>query len=252
MTAIIVDDEPRSHEALKSLLETHHPDISILASSFSVAEGYDQLLKYQPDIIFLDIELPDGLGFDLLRQLKEPEYPVIFITAHQQYAITAIEFGAFGYLMKPFQVDKLADAIEKVKRSIKDQTAKDQIELLLQTLTQEKEKKLPTRMSISTIEGIFFFEIKNIIYIKAEGNYSIFIIEGQKKKIISSTPFGYYTKKHFAPYREFQKTHRSYLVNLHHVVHFNRAESYLLMSNGDKVNVTRDNRGPFLDGMAGI
>ncbi len=252
MTAIIVDDEPRSHQGLKSLLETHHPVISVLASAYSVAEANQKVLEHQPDFIFLDIELPDGLGFNLLERLENPDYPVIFITAHQQYAITAIEFGAFGYLMKPFLVEKLKIAIEKVRSSIESKSAKAQIELLFQTLQQEQEKKLPTRMSISTLQGVYFFEIQNIIRLEADRNYTEFTIDGHDRVIVSSTGLKDYDKKHLKEHREFLKVHRSHIVNLHYVIKFDRAESYLLMKNGDKVPVSRNHRGPFLDGMAGI
>ena len=135
MTAIIVDDEHQSHLVLKNLLSENHPDITIVASAYSGKEAYEQLLKFQPDIVFLDIELTDGLGFDLLEKFEEPDFLVIFITAYEHYALTAIDFGAFDYLLKPLTKERLQKALDKVRNRNEKKITGKQMELLLQTIS---------------------------------------------------------------------------------------------------------------------
>ena len=117
-------------------------------SAYSVQEGYEQVLEFQPDILFLDIEMPDGLGFDLLKKIEAPDFIVIFITAHEHYALKAIDFGAFDYLLKPPTTERLQRALDKVRNSIEKKTSMMQLDLLLKTFTDIQEKKLPTRMSV--------------------------------------------------------------------------------------------------------
>ena len=251
MTAIIVDDEAQSHRVLRTLLEQKHPDITVLNSAYTVKEGYEQVMQLHPDILFLDIELPDGLGFDLLKKVKEPDFCVIFITAHEHYALKAIDFGAFDYLLKPDIETSLQRALEKVRKSIEKENTLKQLKLLLQTYLDMQEKKLSTRMSVSNLDGIYFFDIKDIIRLEAQHNYTMFSVDGSKKHYLASKNLGNYLS-HFQPYPEFIQVHRSHLVNLRYVQKYVRSESYLLMKNGDQVPVSRNYRDDFMDGMSGI
>ncbi|MFT5169201.1 MAG: two-component system LytT family response regulator [Saprospiraceae bacterium] len=251
MTAIIVDDETQSHQVLRSLLAENHPDITVLSSAYSVQEGYEQVLEFQPDILFLDIEMPDGLGFDLLKKIKAPNFLVIFITAHKHYALKAIDFGAFDYLLKPPDKDRLQRALDKARNTVEKKTSLQQMDLLLKTLTEIQEKKLSMRISVSNMDGIYFFDVKDIIRLEAQHNYTLFRMNGSKKDYLASKNLGNYLS-HFQPYPEFKQVHRSHLVNLPYVVKFVRSESYLLMKNDDKVPVSRNYRDDVMEGMSGI
>ena len=110
MKAIIVDDEVQSHEVLGSLLSQYHPDIEVLAHGYNVREGVELIRKNPPELLFLDVEMPDGLGFDLLEKISTPDFYVIFTTGFAKYAHTAIKFGALDYLLKPIDREELADA----------------------------------------------------------------------------------------------------------------------------------------------
>src|SRR5690349_5627340 len=114
MKTIIIDDELRSHEVLKKMLMDRHRDVQVVGSGHNVREGLELVQKLHPELVFLDIEMPDGTGFDLLQQLTNPGFSIIFITAHNKYAITAIHFGALDYLLKPLVEDDLADAMMRV------------------------------------------------------------------------------------------------------------------------------------------
>ena len=168
MNAIIVDDELQSRQVLRELLARNHPEVIIVADGENVEEGCQLIRKYGPELVFLDIEMPDGLGFDLLQQMGEYQFQVIFITAHNEYAITAIKFGALDYLLKPVSEEELATALQKAHRKTKEKISEDQIQILLETLRNFEERKLPTRIAISTSEGILYKQVKDIVRLQAQ------------------------------------------------------------------------------------
>ncbi|MCB0587642.1 MAG: response regulator transcription factor [Phaeodactylibacter sp.] len=247
MNAIIVDDELQSRQVLRELLARNHPEVIIVADGENVEEGCQLIRKYGPELVFLDIEMPDGLGFDLLEQMGEYQFQVIFITAHNEYAITAIKFGALDYLLKPVSEEELATALQKAHRKTKEKISEDQIQILLETLRNFEERKLPTRIAISTSEGILYKQVKDIVRLQAQQNYTEFSIMDHARKILASLNIGEYVEQ-FERYREFMKVHRSHLVNLHFVDRFVRADGgYLVMQDGTQVSVSRAYRDELLD-----
>lgn len=238
LSAIIVDDEQQSHQALQAILSQNHPEVRLLASGFSVADGKTLLQQFNPDLLFLDIEMPDGLGFDLLESIEQPDFSVIFITAHNQYAIKAIRFGALDYLLKPIQIEELRAALDKVHKRKKDNISKDQIQFALQAFRQLQTQELPTRFGISTSEGILYKKVEGVIRLQANQNYTDFhFINGEK--ITASLNIGEYVDQ-FESYPKFMKVHRSHVVNLEYVERFVRADGgYLVMQDKTKVNVSR-------------
>ena len=242
MTAIIVEDEIQSHEVLRKLLSQGHSDIEIAASAFSVQEGFDKISALKPDIVFLDIELPDGLGFDLLRRIPEPDFFVIFITAHDHYAITAIRFGALDFLLKPINEKELADALSRARDKVHKKISNQQFQIMLETLENIQEKKLPKRMSISTSDGVIILDIENIIRLEANQNYTEFTIANNPKKLLFSVNLGEYEDQ-FELYQDFVRVHRSHLVNLDYVEKFVKSDGgYLVMKNKDTIPVSRKYR----------
>jgi two-component system LytT family response regulator len=247
MTTIIVEDEIHSHKVLQSLLSQNHPDIVIAASAYTIEEGFEKVTTHKPDLIFLDIELPDGLGFDLLKRFPEPEFSVIFITAFDKYAVTAIQFGALYYILKPLNEEKLAEAMLRVHKNANKKISLQQLQILYETLANIQEKKLPARMSISTTDGILYLEIKNIIRLEAKQNYTEFTIENSAKKILASVNLGEYEEQ-FELYDDFARVHRSHLVNINYVDIFVKADGgYLVMKNGDTIPVSRKYKDDLLD-----
>ena len=247
MTAIIVDDEPQSQLALQKLLAKNHPQVEVLACGGCVQEGYELIKQYEPQVVFLDIEMPDGLGFDLLQRIDDdPSFQVVFITAHNEYALTAIKFGALDYLLKPISEEELAKSLQKVHKQLKEKISEEQVQILLETLRNFEHKKLPTRIAISTNEGILYKEVKNVIRLEAEQNYTAFSLYKHPRKILASTNIGEYVGQ-FERYREFMKVHRSHLVNLYYVDKFVKGDGYLVMKDGAEVSVSRANRNELLE-----
>jgi two-component system LytT family response regulator len=247
MRAIIVDDEPRSQRALKKLLAKNHPEVDVLACGGSVEEGYQLIRKFNPEVVFLDIEMPDGLGFDLLQKFDDYEFQVIFITAYNEYAITAIKFGALDYLLKPVSEEELAKSLDKAYRKLKERITEDQIQILLETLRNFEVKKLPSRIAIPTSKGILYKQVQDIIRLEAQKNYTEFSILNHPKKILASTNIGEYVEQ-FEPYEAFMQVHRSHLVNMYFVDSFIKAEGgYLVMKDGTEVSVSRAYRDELLE-----
>lgn len=243
MTAIIIDDETQSHKALKQIIQHNHPDIEILASGYCVREGLELIRTHHPDLVFLDIEMPDGLGFDLLRQLGKPNFHIIFITAHGHYAHSAIKFGAIDYLLKPISAIELGEAIQRTREK---KVAEEQLQIMWEALQGLKEKRLPSRIGISTLEGIIYRSVRDIIRLEAEQNYTKFSLANEQKMILASVNIGEYESQ-FEPYREFMRVHRSHIINLTYVERFVKGEGgYLIMQDNSKISVSRRMREELL------
>ena len=246
MKAIIVDDEQQSHEVLKTLLEQSHPDIEITASGYSVEEGLRLAAAQQPDLVFLDVEMPDGTGFDLLEKTGEPDFHVIFITAHNKYAQDAIRFGALFFLLKPIDSELLGQALVKVRQKQAEKATIEQWRLAYEAFQQFQQQQLPKRMTVSTMEGIHFVPVNDIIRFKADGNTTDIHINGRKKRLIASVNLGEYVHQ-FEAYPNFMRVHRSHLVNLDFVAMYSRADGgYLVMKDGSEVGVSRKFREELL------
>lgn len=239
MKAVIIDDEHRSHEVLRELLSRYHPDVEVLASGYNVKEGLELVRKHRPDLVFLDVEMPDGLGFDLLEQIGKPDFFVIFVTGYEKYAITAIKFGALDYLVKPVQAEALREAVLRAKEEELEKISREQMQLTLEAYRQLFKKELPTRLSISTSDGILYKLVKDVIRLEAQQNYTQFVLREGREKILASINIGEYEEQ-FEPYEGFMRVHRSHLVNLSYVEKYVKSGGrHLVMSDGTAVPVSR-------------
>lgn len=247
MTVIIIDDEIQSHKVLSSLLMDNHPDLQILASAYNVQEGVKLINQHQPNLVFLDIEMPDGSGFDLLKKIGTPNFNVIFITAFNHYARSAIKFGALDYLLKPVSLDELNQALSRARAKEKERISDTQLKILFETLHNLQERKLPSRICISTSEGILYTLLKNIVRLEAQQNYTSFTLISDTKNILASVNIGEYVEQ-FEPYEQFMQVHRSHLINLEFVDKFVKADGgYLVMKDGASVSVSRPNREKLME-----
>lgn len=239
MKAVIIDDEHQSHDVLRNLLSRNHPDIEVLASGYNVKEGVALISEHRPDLVFLDIEMPDGLGFDLLEQVGNLDFFVIFVTGYEKYAITAIKFGALDYLVKPVTPEALREAILKAKEKKLEKISREQMQLTLEAYRKLFKQELPTKLSISTSEGIIFKLVKDIIRLEAQQNYTQFVLRQGREKILASINLGEYEEQ-FEPYEGFMRVHRSHLVNLSYVEKYVKSGGrHLVMSDGATVPVSR-------------
>jgi two-component system LytT family response regulator len=253
--AVIIDDEVKSRKLLRNLINDYCPEIGIIDMAESVESGVKLVKKTKPDLIFLDIQMPDGTGFDLLEKIGNMQTEVIFTTAYDQYAIQAIQLSVLAYLLKPINVDELKAAVSKVNDKINEQAEIQTVNQSLQVLLENsnalaKNKKI----GLSTQNGINFVLIQDIIMCKAEGNYSIiYLADKQHQEIVSRT-----LKEFEDMLTEFNffRVHRTYLINLSHIKEYsrtNQSSDYdgdggsVIMNNNTHVPVSRDRRKHLLE-----
>lgn len=238
MKTVLIDDEQSSHDNLIAKLEVLHPDIQILASGYTVAEGIQLIEKHQPDLVFLDIEMSDGTGFDLVNSLSECNFLIIFVTAFNQFAQTAIRLGALDYLLKPINQQELGAAILKAEIQQFKKIQLAQLQIMQQTLARLDSKRMPERMSIATKEGVLYFDTEKVIRLEAMGNLTEFIVADAPTRLIASNSIKKY-ETDLKPYPDFLRIHRSFLINVLKVVRFIKGEkAYVELNDGAVVPVS--------------
>jgi two-component system LytT family response regulator len=243
--AIIVDDEQHCIDALQTMLQKKCPEVTVLGGVNSVKEARDMIAELQPDVVFLDVEMPHQNGFELLKLFDKITFDVIFTTAYEQYALKAIKFNALDYLLKPFSVKELQDAISKCVSRRNGQAGEQTtspIEVFLQnmkTLHQTHKK-----IALPTINGLVFMPVQNIVRCESTGNYTrIFFTD--KKNLMVSRPLKEFEE--LLTDVDFFRVHNSHLINLQQMQSYIQGEGgFALMSDGTQVEVSRRRKADFL------
>lgn len=229
LTAIIVEDNPLALEMLTTDISNNHKEIEIIGTAISVVEAAKLLRKKQPNILFLDIMLGDGTGFDVLEIFPDLQSKIIFVTASDAHAIKAFKFSAIDYILKPYSDSDLEIAIDKVKDQI--QPDKAQLEVLQQAVTSPNNK--PKKVSLHTSDKIIVVNIVDIIRCKSDNNYTTFYFKDGSKILVSKT------LKYYADMLKevgFLRVHQSHLINIKYIKEFIKSDGgYLLLT--DKSNV---------------
>ncbi|MBX2877386.1 MAG: LytTR family DNA-binding domain-containing protein [Saprospiraceae bacterium] len=241
MKTLIIDDLPKNHSILKELLRHCNQQVELVGSAYSIEEGIKMVEELDPDLLFLDIQFPKArLGFELLEAFEEFKFQVIFVSGHPKHGVNAVRFGALDYLLKPIALDRLQEALRKAKKQfLKKQSTATQFQVLLEAFYELKGKKLPSRIGISTQDGIFFKEVKDIVRLEAKESYTNIVFTPGQKEILASINLGEYEEQ-FKSYPEFMRVHRSYMVNLKYVEVYVKADGgYLKLKNGEEVDVSR-------------
>lgn len=248
LRAVIVEDEKHSRETLKNLLEEFCVNIEVIGLAASVSEAIEIIKLKKPDVIFLDIELQTGTGFDVLEQVTHLDFEVVFTTAFEQYAIKAVKFSSLDYLLKPIDLDELQRAVEKAQNKKNQTTYKKQLETLMLNLKQKKPSL--NKICLATADGFEFINVDTIVYCKAEGSYTAFILKDNSKLLVS---------KHLKEYenllleQDFMRVHNSFLINLKEVKKYVKADGgYIIMNNNDTVNVSRSKKDDFIKVMSAL
>ncbi len=205
---ILIEDELNVREGLKKMLKIIAPNIDIIGETAYVKQAIDLIKDKKPDLIFLDIELEDGTGFDILEQLKETNFNIIFTTAYNQYAIKAFKFSAIDYLLKPIDPLELENAIQRAQKQINHNTEHQELLSVLKNNIEKKE----TKIVLKTTEQRYIFDIKDIIHLIADGAYTVFVT--LNNKIIVSKNIKYYQG---ILDENFIRCHQSHLINKKHV-----------------------------------
>lgn len=238
LTAIIVDDEINSRVILRNYLDKYCPSVTILAEAANVQETLEQLQSHNPDLLFLDVEMPYGNAFDLLEQTPNRTFEVVFVTAYDHYAIEALNAQATYYLLKPIAIDKLIKAVEHITH-IKQREAALQDTVLIPKVTAVEGK-----ITIPLQDGFEVLQISDILYCEADDNYTkIYLDKGQK--LVSKTLK--YFEESLVAYG-FARIHKSYLVNVSKVTRYRKGKGgSVVISSGKELPVSSSKKGTLLD-----
>jgi len=246
LKTIVVDDEQDAVDFITSIIGEYCPSLEVIAKANNVIQGVAAIKDNKPDLVFLDVEMPNGTGFDLLAQFPEKDFDVVFITAFNHYAIKAIKFSAVDYILKPININEFIEAVERVvkKRKERNTQSNDNLKILMENL----KSSLPSRLAIPTSDGMEYINPRDIIRIEADRSYSWFYLNGGRKMLVS---------KHLKEFQEllsdryFFRSHNSHLINLKYVKKYIRKEGgYIEMTDGAVISVSRNRKDLFLAQMA--
>ncbi|MEX1003081.1 MAG: LytTR family DNA-binding domain-containing protein [Crocinitomicaceae bacterium] len=234
ITCVIVDDEEHVRSSLTKMLDMFCPNVRILGTAENISRAKELIEERQPNLVFLDVEMPGGSGFELLESLDNINFQVVFTTAHAAYAIKAIRYAAMDYLLKPINVDELKEAVNKCANSKTNPQALNQQVEVLKT-NRRNENFVFSKIALPTAEGMEFFNLKDVIRCEADRAYCKFHLT-DKKKIHISKPMSEYQE--ILTQGNFIKVHKSNIVNLSHVEKYIKGKGgQLVLTDGSLVNV---------------
>lgn len=234
---IIVDDEPYSCEALDALLNRYCPQVQVVSICYSGREALLKIKEQKPQLIFLDIEMPQMNGFELLQNIPEPDFDLIFTTSYDQYAIKAIRFSALDYLLKPVDRNELQAAVHKVTER-NHSSLTQQLELLLHKIHFPAAHI--TKVALPTMEGLQMVNADSIISCESDSNYTIMFLKNKQKIVVSRTLKDI---EEMLEDHSFLRIHHSYLVNINEINKYIKGEGgYVIMSDGSAVDVSRSKK----------
>lgn len=238
---ILIDDERKALAILKNKLERLCPNVEIIATSQNPKEGIKLIKTLKPDLVFLDIAMPELNGFEVLKQFENPDFEVVFATAFDSYAIEAIKHCAIGYLVKPVDNKDLVDAVANAEKNIEEKSSLQKNRQLIENLgIQTFQKK---KIIIPSVDGLEFIKIENIIHCKGEDGYTkIYLKEG--KPLLSSNSIGHFHK--LLESSDFYLVHKSHLINLNYIEKYLN-EGYVILTGKAKIPVSRNRRQQFLE-----
>ena len=239
ITAILIDDDKHLRKGMKSLMERYASEIVILGEAESVKTGIVALEKYKPQVVFLDIHLSDGTGFDILEEVSKLHGKInahiVFITAHEQYALKAFKFSALDFLLKPLDPEELQKTIGKIKETLEKNNSFEHIDLLLENIRKKVDHF--KRIALSTSDGIHLFEISDIIRCESQDNYTKFYIKNHKPLLISKTLKEY---EELLGEHGFERIHQSHLINLAYLKSYIKNDGgYVIMADNTNIPISQ-------------
>jgi two-component system LytT family response regulator len=220
MRAIIIDDELKAQRVLQAILTEHCNGVEVVDIVGNVPDALKSIHQNQPDVLFLDIEMPGYTGFQLLDLLPDSTYQVIFTTAHSDYALQAFEVAAVDYLLKPIRIQKLQQAVERAKKNLLNGTSSQES---LVTLKTNMKSAIIQRLALPVNDGLIFVDVRSVIMVEAEGAYTrIFLDYSDQPLLISKSIKEVESALELHP--DFFRPHRSYLINLQHIVKYQKSD----------------------------
>ncbi len=242
ISAIIIDDEEDGRKAVAMAVAKYIPDINIVAICGTASEGIDAVKRYQPQLLFLDIHMPEMSGFEILSNLKPIRFEVIFVSAYDRHALKAIKFSALDYLLKPIDPEELIAAIEKLRKKLTHQP--DEMAYLSILHNMQFQNQGIRRIAVPGIHDIRFYEADDIVFLKADGSYTeIYFVNGKKEVI--SKPLKDFDS--LLGLSGFSRIHHSHLINLNHVIKYIKGEGGSVVLTGNHtLDISRRKKEEFL------
>ena len=244
MKAIIIDDELSGREVLKKLVQLNCPEVTVVNTLNAIETGLQSINEDKPDLVFLDIQMPNASGFDLLNQIDKIDFEIIFVTAHDSFAIRAFKYAAVDYLLKPIKVTELIDAVKRADERIKNNQTQDNVKFMLEKVSPVKKVFLNNKILLPTLGGYNIIEVSDITYCKSESNYTRFHFADGKNLVVSKT------LKEFESLlleNNFFRIHRSYIINLNCIAKYNKGKGgEVVMKDGAILEVSREKKEEFL------
>lgn len=237
--AIIIDDEQRARNTLSTLIKDYIPQVEVIALCANIPEGVLAINQKRPKLVFLDIEMPEYNGFELLSFFREVDFHIIFVTAYNEYAIKAFEVSAVDYLLKPVDIDKLKTAISKVEQRLSSYDMHSKLDVLKDSFSTGQFN----RIALPVSEGLLFIEVPDIVYLEAEGAYTnVWLRNGSK--ILASKKMKFF-EEILESRPNFFRSHRSFIVNINFLKKYNKNDSSLTLDNGKVAYISRERKAEF-------
>jgi len=237
---LVIDDEKPTRDFIKRLIDSYHFGVEVFTDGENVETGVEAIHRLQPDLVILDIQMPDGNGFDVLKSIPVKNFEVIFITAFQEYAVQAIKFSALDYILKPIDSEELKQAIDNALNVITRKTDESQLNVLQHNMQLNSKRKLV----LKTQESVHIVEIDDIIRCESDKNYTLFFFNNSKKILVSRTLKDFDV---LLAGLTFFRAQQSHLINLNYVERYNRHEGTIIMKDGSAIPLSSAKKDQFFD-----
>jgi two-component system, LytTR family, response regulator len=240
---VIIEDEQKSRQMVAAMIEKCNDFVQVIGQAKNVKEGVDLIKTLKPDLVFLDISMPDGSGFDLLEQVQGHKFELIFATASDQHAIRAIKYSACDYLLKPIDIEELRSALDKIVQKKNIAPNMENLNFLIQQLKKTDENFY--KITLPTGNAYEVVSMKDIIRCEADGSYTTFYLTDKRKLLVS---FGLKHYEDLLPEQDFIRIHHHHLINMNHVIRFLKEDGgYAIMADNSKLEISRRKKDAFLD-----
>lgn len=241
MKAVIIDDEQRAVKILGMVVTEYCQGVEVAGMANTISDGIEEIKQKKPDLIFLDIEMPDGSGFDVLTAFPQRDFDVVFVTAYNHYALKAIKYSAADYILKPVDIEEVKNAIEKIirRKETKDSVLPDLNELLLNIRAGAVRK-----IAVPSSDGSEFVAVDDIMYMEADRSYCNIVLADDRKMMVSKSLSNI---EELLPRDIFFRIHKSFLINLNYMKkHYRTDGGYVEMTDGKKLSIARNKRDDFI------
>jgi two-component system LytT family response regulator len=233
MRTVIIDDEENARQTISKMINQEFDDVQVVAEAGNIESGLNILNKHQPEVVLLDIQLPDGTGFDLLEKIDDYDFKLIFITAFEEYAVKAFKFSAIDYLLKPFDPDEVKKAFNRAREAMDKEDTRLKLNAFLTNI--ENISKEVKKIVLKTSDSIHLVNVQDILRCQSDCNYTYFYLYGGKKLVVSKTLKEFDSM--LTPYGFF-RVHQSHLVNLNYMDFFSKENEKIMLKDGSSVPVS--------------